>query len=92
MRTSAVLRTSTGDIVAGGGKDLTRAQVASLKAGETAATPMPGAHAEVTAITSALNSGSTPQTIGVSRAICADCAAFIQSQGGTLIDSFTAQW
>ena len=92
MRTTAVLRTSTGDIVAGGGRDLTGAQIASLKSGETAATPTPGAHAEVTAITSALNSGSTPQTIGVSRAMCAQCQAYIQSQGGTILDPFTASW
>lgn len=92
MRTTAVLRTSTGDIVASGGRDLSGAQITALRAGEMAANPMPGTHAEVTAITSALNSGSTPQTIGVSRAICSSCASYIQSTGGTLIDSFTAQW
>jgi hypothetical protein len=92
MRTAAVLRTTTGDIVAGGGKDLTKAQIASLRPGETPATPMPGAHAEVTAITSAINSGSTPQTIGVSRAICPQCQAFVESRGGTLTDPFSARW
>jgi hypothetical protein len=92
MRTTAVLRTNAGDIVAGGGKDLTKAQIASLKAGESPATPMPGSHAEVTAITSAINSGSTPQMIGVSRAICPQCQAFIESTGGNLKDSFTATW
>jgi len=63
-----------------------------LKAGEVAATPMPGAHAEVTALMEAANSGSTPMMIGTSRPICAECAAYIQSQGGTLLDNFTAQW
>jgi RHS repeat-associated protein len=92
MRTTAVLRTNAGDIVAGGGKDLTKAQIASLKPGESPATPMPGSHAEVTAITSAINSGSTPQVIGVSRAICPQCQAFIESTGGNLKDSFTATW
>lgn len=92
MRTTAVLRTATGDIVAGGGRDLTGAQIESLLPGESAANPMPGAHAEVTAITQALNSGSSPQILGTSRAICASCQAYIQSQGGTLIDPFTAIW
>jgi RHS repeat-associated protein len=92
MRTTAVLRTTAGDIVASGGRDLTKAQIASLRAGEVSAAPMPGAHAEVTAITDALNSGSTPQTLGVSRQICSECKAFIQSKGGTIIDPFTASW
>src|SRR5262249_6745013 len=44
MRTTAVLRTTAGDIVAGGGKDLTKTQIATLRTGETAANPMPGTH------------------------------------------------
>jgi RHS repeat-associated protein len=92
MRTTAVLRTSTGDIVAGGGKDLTKAQIAALRSGESAANPMPGAHAEIKAIQTALSNGSTPQSIGVSRPICAQCQAYIQSQGGTMLDPYTASW
>ena len=81
MRTTAVLRTAAGDIVAGGGKDLTTAQIGSLLPGEIAANAMPGAHAEVTAITQALNSGSTPEMIGASRAICRHCAQTAQIVG-----------
>jgi RHS repeat-associated protein len=92
MRTTAVLRTTTGDIVAGGGKDLTKAQIASLTIGETAANPVPGTHAEIKAIQTAISNGSTPQAIGVSRPICAECQAYIRSQGGTMIDPYTASW
>jgi len=92
MRTTAVLRTSAGDIVASGGRDLTNAQIAALRGGEIPATPMPGAHAEVTALMQAVNSGSTPQILGASRPICVQCQAFIQSQGGTMTSPFTAIW
>jgi hypothetical protein len=61
MRTTAVLRTSAGDIVAGGGKDLTKAQIAALRIGETAANPAPGTHAEIKAIQTALSNGSHPK-------------------------------
>src|SRR5262249_43619932 len=49
MRTTAVLETSAGRIVASGGPDLNPAQRALLQAGETFA-KWPGAHAEVTAL------------------------------------------
>jgi hypothetical protein len=45
MRTTAVLETSGGRVVAGGGPDLTPAQRALLGPGESAAR-LPGAHAE----------------------------------------------
>jgi hypothetical protein len=59
MRTTAVLETNGGRIVAGGGPDLTPAQRALLGAGETLAR-LPGAHAEVTALTHAAETGLTP--------------------------------
>ena len=91
-RTTAVLRTAEGDIVAGGGRDLTASQIATLQAGEMAASAMPGAHAEVTALTQAQSMGSTPQMIGASRPICSSCQSFIQSTGGRIMNAFTAQW
>ena len=79
-------------IVAGGGRDLTQAQIRSLMAGERAATAMPGAHAEVTALTQAATYQSTLQMIAASRTICPSCQAFIESTGSTMVDAFTAIW
>jgi RHS repeat-associated protein len=90
-RTTAVLRTNGGDIVASGGRDLSKAQIDSLLPGETAA-KMPRAHAEVTAVNQAINSGLTPQAIGTSRTICPSCQDYLGSLGATLIDPFTATW
>lgn len=92
-RTTAILRTAEGvDVVAGGGRDLTNAQILALRSGEIAANAMPNTHAEVTAITHALNAQSTPQMLAASRPICSSCQAFIESTGGTVADAFTAIW
>src|SRR5262249_29620388 len=88
-RTTAVLQTDKGDIVGGGTRDLTPSQRSALTQGETAA-KLPDAHAEITVLNEAANSGSTPQVLGVSREICPACKAFIEAMNGELIDPQTA--
>jgi RHS repeat-associated protein len=91
MRTTAVLDTSVGRIVAGGARDLTPAQRALLGAGEIGA-KLPGAHAEITAMEAARGLGATPEAMAVTRAICPACAAAIEASGGTLTGPNTAIW
>jgi RHS repeat-associated protein len=91
MRTTAVLQTNLGRIVAGGGVDLTAAQRAMLAANEVAAA-LPGAHAEITALEAASASGAVPRVLAATRAICPACAAAIEASGGKLINSTTAIW
>jgi tRNA(Arg) A34 adenosine deaminase TadA len=91
MRTTAVLDTSAGRIIAGGARDLTPAQRALFRPGEIAAR-LPGAHAEVTALQAAEGLGATPQSIAVTRAICSACAAAIDQSGGVLTSPTTAEW
>lgn len=91
LRTTAVLRTSGGDVVAGGARDLTPAQRALLGPGETAAR-LPGAHAEVTAIQHAQKAGLSPEAMAVTRAICPLCAEAIEASGGVVTSPITAVW
>jgi hypothetical protein len=89
MRTTAVLETDIGRIVAGGGRDLDRLQRTILGRGEIAA-KAPDVHAEVTALDKAASIGATPSKLAVTRAICPQCAAVIESLGGTLMSPKTA--
>lgn len=89
MRTTAVLETDLGRIIAGGARDLSPAQRALLGPGEIAARA-PGAHAEVTALDAAAKIGATPSELAVTRTICDQCAAIIESRGGTLTSPTTA--
>ena len=91
QRTTAVLRTSGGNIVAGGARDLSPIQKALLGPGEIAA-KLPGAHAEVTALTHAQQSGLTPQAMAVTRTICPQCATAIEVSGGKLTSPTTVIW
>lgn len=91
QRTTAVLRTSGKDIVAGGARDLTPAQRLVLNQGETAA-KLPGAHAEVTALKAAEAAGLHPKAIGVTRRICPECQQAIEASGGRLTSPTTADW
>jgi tRNA(Arg) A34 adenosine deaminase TadA len=91
MRTTAVLETSAGRIIAGGARDLTPAQRALVGPGEIAAR-LPGAHAEVTALRAAEGLGATPQSMAVTRAICPECAAAITQSGGVLTSPTTVEW
>jgi RHS repeat-associated protein len=90
-RTTAVLETNSGRIVAGGGRDLTPAQRGALQAGETSARA-PGAHAEVTALRQAAASGAAPRNLATTRPICTNCAAAIQASGGRVTSPTTATW
>ncbi|WP_437531191.1 RHS repeat-associated core domain-containing protein [Sorangium sp. So ce726] len=91
MRTTAALDTTGGRIIAGGGTDLTPAQRALLVPGEIGAS-LPNSHAEITALTHAQQAGMTPQALAVTRAICPQCAASIESSGGKLTSPTAATW
>ncbi len=90
-RTTAVLDTTAGRIVASGGQDLDRAQRALLREGEIAG-KLNKAHAEVTALETARELGATPRSMAVTRKICPQCAVAIEASGGTLTSSTTAVW
>jgi hypothetical protein len=85
LRTTAVLETDVGRIIAGGARDLSPAQRALLGPGEIAARA-PGVHAEVTALDRAASIGATPLELTVTRTICPACAAV----GGRLTSQTTA--
>ena len=89
-RTTAVLRTSAGNIVAGGARDLSAAQRAALGPGEIAVRA-PGVHAEVTALQGAQQAGSSPQAMAVTREICSSCRQVLEASGA-VVDKFTAVW
>jgi RHS repeat-associated protein len=89
MRTTAVLETDIGRIIAGGARDLTPAQRALVGPGEIAARA-PGVHAEITALDKAANIGATPSQLAVTRDICPVCASVIESLGGRLTSPKTA--
>ncbi len=91
MRTTAVLETNIGRIIAGGARDLAPAQRALIREGEIA-TQAPGIHAEITALQAATKLGAIPRQIAVSRAICPQCAAAIEAIGGKLTSLTTAIW
>jgi hypothetical protein len=91
QRTTAVLETNAGRVVAGGARGLTPAQRAMLGPGEMAAR-MPGAHAEVTALTHAQGAGMNPWALEATRAFCPQCAAAIEGSGGTLTGPASAVW
>lgn len=88
-RTTAVLETDAGRIIAGGSRDLNPAQKAALGPGEIPA-KAPKLHAEVTALNKAASMGATPSELHVTRTICPECAAMIESLGGRLTSPTTA--
>lgn len=91
QRTTAILRTSGGNIVAGGAEDLIPAQRALLGAEEVAA-KLRDAHAEITALQHAASSGLSPIEMVVTRTICPPCARAIAAAGGTLTSPTSAVW
>jgi hypothetical protein len=91
QRTTVALQTNAGRIIASGVRDLTPAQRALLGPGEIAAR-LQGAHAEVTALEKAWEIGATLESLASTRAICPQCAAMIESNGGTLTSQTTAVW
>jgi len=90
-RTTAVLRTDVGNIVAGGARDLAPVQRVALGAEEIAARA-PGVHAEVTAIEHANQIGATPQVLTSTRPFCPACTAAIEKAGAIIKDVKTAVW
>jgi RHS repeat-associated protein len=91
-RTTAVLRTKEGvDILAGGGRDLSLAQQALVRSGEIVA-KLPGAHAEITALSHAAGARMAPAAIAATRAFCPRCIEAITSSGGVLTGPTTAFW
>lgn len=91
-RTTAALGTTNGQtVLASGGRDLSPAQRAMAADGDVLARS-PGDHAEVTAVNAALESGLTPQAIGVSRKICAVCVQYLEETGATITSPTTATW
>jgi hypothetical protein len=91
MRTTAVARTSTGDLVGSGGRDLTPAQRAALKPGETA-TKLPKVHAERTVLNEAAKQGSKLEALGATRDFCEACRVAIEAAGGIVTSVRTAIW
>jgi tRNA(Arg) A34 adenosine deaminase TadA len=91
MRTTAILETDAGRIIAGGGRDLKPIQRALLNEEEFAA-KLPRAHAEITALEYAAKNGMRPQALAVTRKICPDCVTAIEQSGGRLTSPTTAIW
>ena len=91
MRTTAVLETDGGRIVASGGKDLVPIQRALLNEREFEA-KLPDIHAEITALEYASKNGMLPQALAVTRKICPDCVTAIERSGGRITSPTTAIW
>ncbi|MBV6390143.1 MAG: hypothetical protein JNIBNLAF_01809 [Nitrosomonas europaea] len=92
QRTTAVLSTSRGTIVAGGARDLTPAQRSLAQNLGMDTAKLPGAHAEVTAIQQAQQQGAGLQALEVTRNICPSCVSFIESTGGKIVGERSAVW
>jgi hypothetical protein len=88
-RVTAILSTDGDTIVAGGKRDLDPVQRALIQPGERAA-KLPGAHAEITALSEAENAGLMPRALATSRPICPECRAAIEDADGVLTSKFTA--
>ncbi|KAA0248700.1 MAG: hypothetical protein DYG91_14790 [Chloroflexi bacterium CFX7] len=92
QRTTAVLRSNVGDIVAGGGRDLTPAQRALVARNGDVAARLPGAHAEVTALQRAKLMGATPKALTTTRPFCPTCMKVITDANGKVISRTFAEW
>jgi len=91
-RTTAVLSTKCGpNYVGSGGRDISPKQRAMLGDDEIESR-LPRAHAEVTAVTSAMRDGMIPRGMGTSRDICPACRDFLEESGATILNSRTAWW
>ncbi|WP_430733402.1 hypothetical protein [Ectothiorhodospira lacustris] len=83
-RTTAVLSTSEGRIVAGGARDLTPAQREVARSLGLDTAKQAGVHAEVTAIQQAQQQGAKLTAMETTRTICPSCTAFIGATGGQI--------
>jgi RHS repeat-associated protein len=92
-RTTAVLATAQKTTLAGGGnRDLDPDQRAAAQALGMVPVRLRGEHAEITVLKQAQSMGLTPTDLAVTRPICTECAAYIQSTGGRLTSPSTASW
>jgi hypothetical protein len=96
-RTITLLETREGPtLVAGGGSDLSPAQTQlAIELGLTPAPPLPGVHAERTAIYGAGTLGLTPTRGVTTNSICSkpiDCIRFIQSMGGRVTGQYNYEF
>lgn len=92
MRTTGGLRTSAGDMIAGGARDLTPAQRSIVAQNGGIPVRLPGAHAEPALLNAARNAGARPQFMFTTRTICPSCQAAIEKSGGTVTSTTTAIW
>ncbi len=89
-RTTAALLTDGPTIIGGGAeKDLEEGQRRLLRDGEIYA-ELPGADAEVTALTKAMALFHRPRALATTRPICGKCQKFIKSMGGIVTSDTTA--
>jgi hypothetical protein len=96
-RTVTVVETAEGPtLVAGGASDLSAAQVAAAqRLGLTPTSPLPGFHAEKTAIAGAGELGLNPTRGATSNIICSGpggCRSFIEGLGGRITGDFTYEF
>jgi hypothetical protein len=86
-RTVTLLATREGPtLVAGGATDLEAAQIQlALRRGLTPVAPMPGVHAELTALETAGALGLTPTRGVTTNVICPACRELIEQAGGQIL-------
>lgn len=91
-RTTAALRTNAGDIIGGGGRDLTPAQRTIVAKNGDIAAKLPGAHAEQTVLRAAESTGAKPTLLKTSRPMCQTCQDLIKKMGGIITNATTARF
>jgi hypothetical protein len=79
------------DVLAGGVRDLSPAQRALAGPGDRLGR-LPGAHAEITALTKAADEGLMPRAIATSWDICDNCQKALTKAGAVLTGPRTAVW
>ena len=89
-RTTVVLLTDGPTIIGGGAeKDLVEGQLRLLRDGEIYS-KLPGADAELTALSQAMALFHRPRALVTTRPICPECRKFIESMGGILTSNTSA--
>ncbi|MGD0094729.1 MAG: RHS repeat-associated core domain-containing protein, partial [Planctomycetota bacterium] len=89
-RTTAVLETDKGTLVAGR-RPLSPSQRAALRPDEVNAS-VPNLDAEQATVLNAGTANAQPKALGSSRTICPDCKNLIKSSGGVVTGPRTAVW
>jgi len=83
-RTTAVMGTSGGDVIAGGVRDLSPAQRALARLDDILG-HLPGEHAEITALKAAAEAGVDPRAIVTSWDVCPACARVLDVTTGDVV-------